>query len=102
MLQPPEHFLGYDLPKMSALACPVIEDLGGVTRLGFFGMGLDQVLHDAGPMCRLQPLPDDAVGIGLAGKMVFRVVDESHAAAHARAEILADRSQDHGNAAGHV
>ncbi len=41
-------------------------------------------------------------GFAWLGKRFSRVVDEGHAAGHAGTEILADRAEDHGSAAGHV
>src|SRR3546814_18584280 len=53
-------------------------------------------------MRRGEPLPDDAVGIGLAGEAVVRIVDERHPAGHPGAEIGADRAEHHRDAAGHI
>src|SRR3546814_18932399 len=70
-------------------------DLRRPGAVGRGDMRFDQVAQYRFPMRRGEPLPDDAVGIGLAGEAVVRIVDERHPAGHPGAEIGPDHAEHH-------
>ena len=53
-------------------------------------------------MRTIEPLPDDAVGIGAAFELAVRVKDEGHAAGHPGTEIAPRFAQDNRDATGHI
>src|SRR3546814_437226 len=91
-----------DLPEAATHAIPVGNDGGGPFAVGLARMLLHQCLADILPMGGGKALPDDAVRIGATLEIAVRIIDEGHAAGHARAEIVAHPAEDHRRAAGHI
>src|SRR3546814_1037568 len=83
-------------------AIPVGNDGGGPFAVGLARMLLHQCLADILPMGGGKALPDDAVRIGATLEIAVRIIDEGHAAGHARAEIVANPAEDHRRAAAHI
>ena len=102
MRQQPQHLLRNDLPKPVAFDHPVREYAFRPARLGLPLVLLDQRAADAFPVFRANPLIDHRIGIDAVLERVVDVVDERHAARHAGREVVADGSQQHRRAAGHI
>src|SRR3546814_13407789 len=79
-----------------------LNDGGGPFAVGLARMLLHQCLADILPMGGGKALPDDAVRIGATLEIAVRIIDEGHAAGHARAEIVAHPAEDHRRAAGNI
>src|SRR3546814_15505764 len=90
------------LPEAATHAIPVGNDGGGPFAVGLARMLLHQCLADILPMGGGKALPDDAVRIGSTLEIAVRIIDEGHAAGHARAELVAHPAEDHRRSAGHI
>ena len=102
LFDPLDHFLRADLPEALPPAVPVAQDgLGPFASRGLL-VRLNQRQETTLPIGAVEPLPYDALTIGLLLEIAIRVEHKGHSAGHAGAEIAADWPQDHRIATGHI
>ena len=101
-LQLVKHFARHDLPEMAQFLIELGEHALGKPALGVLEMQGQECLELIGVVIDLDSLIDYHVVIDKIGEMLLGIVDIRHAAAHAGAEIVADRTENGGETAGHV
>src|SRR3546814_7878657 len=96
MRQAAQHLARDHLPEAVLLLRPVYQYLLREARLGLAPVLADQIAQQGLPVLGLDALVYDTVGIDALRQPVVDVIDEGHAARHARREIRPDRrSEEH-------
>ncbi len=97
-----DELLGHDLPEPRQNSFPVMQQSRGVPGSGFPGVALGERFQVLFPVWMNDALPDERVRVHAQGEQILGIVYERHSTGKTSAEIVADSSQDHDRAAGHI